>query len=438
MRHRQILPHCLIGLCLSACLDPTVAPRVNTVPPSDASAPQSEQSVLQFAQGTSAETQQFLRMLDGLYRQDPALLAGRVRSNALAVQSASRASPLRPELSLVGQTIGSDALSLQLRQPLFDFGRREAEVAQLQAQRQVSEQGVDEVRHALLSEALIAMEAARFAKQRIALHRRQIKDYGDARVAAQQLVYLNLAAASELRLAEVEQQKAQIDLDLAQQDLADAGLVWQGLFPNTDIPTTVEPGALRRASGIAQVESAVQVAATSNLTVRDLQAERQLLQTGRDLEDRNYLPSIGVVAGADLLNIDDNPLSVGLTLDVPLLNRDRTDALTQLDAEVSANMAEIAVQKRDIAIVIQRAAQQSVSATALARSQRRSQALLQQRVEDVDQQVRNGLAKYTDVIEARVAVFEAELNALINDHEGRLAETEIILTTGVLVPLNTL
>ena len=435
LKMRGVRSFLVVGLTLTACAPaPITAPETGGgSPESHAVAVPSRDPLTALAENAPAAEAAFLRNLSRLYSQDPSLRAGQLRGQALGERAQSLANPFRPDFGITGSTIGEGNLTLRATQPLIDFGKRNAEIARLSAARGLTEQETAAARAALLAQALTAIEEARHARARITLHRRQITEYRDAERAAQDLVDLNLATATELRLAAVEGQRAQVDLSSAQADLTDAELSWSALMGAEPLPGNVDAGVLRRLTGVATTSAAQDAALGRGTGIRQLQASRLLQEAEVETVRLRLRPTISAEASLALDGTSD-ATGLGLTLDVPLYRRNLDDDLAEARAELPAIDAEITNARRDVQTAIARAASRAQSQRQLAVQQDKSVALLRARVEDVGFQVRNGLAPYTDVIEARVDMFEAELAALESRTAARTAEAEVLLLSGVLVP----
>ena len=425
----------VLGLTLTACASaPLPAPETGggTLEVPAPVTPAADPLGALAAKAPAAEAA-FLRDLSLLYAQDPRLRAGHLRGQAIEARAQSLANPFRPDFSIIGSTIGEGNLTLRATQPLIDFGKRNAEIARLSATRGLTEQETAAARSALLAQALSAIEEARHARARIALHRRQIAEYREAERAAQDLVDLNLASATELRLAAVEGQRAQVDLSSAEADLTDARLSWYALMGATPVPNAVDAGVLRRVAGVDTTTAAQEAALLHGAGIQKLRATRILQQAEVQSARLRRRPTISADAALALDGSSD-ATGIGLTLDVPLHRRDLDDDLAEARAQLPAIDAEIDSAGRDAKTAIARAASLAQSQRRLAAQQDKNVALLRMRIQDVGFQVQNGLAPYTDVIEARVDMFEAELAALESRAAARTAEAEILLLSGVLVP----
>ena len=420
---------CVLGMIvLSACAPSPLSPP--EIEPEAQPAPDLFRAYV--AKAPAAEAG-FLQTLNRLYVTDASVLASTLRSDALDARARSLSNPFRPDIAVTGNTIGDGNLRLQATQPLIEFGKRSAEIARLNAARGLAEQEAVAQRSALLATLFVALEDARHAKARIALHRRQIAEYKEAARAAEDLVGLNLASSTELRLAEVEAQRAQVDLTRAQQDLADARLSWSSLLGSTPIPNRVDARVLRRLAGIAALDTAQDIAEVNAPSIRKLQASRSVQTAEVELTMRQRYPTVSATA---VLALDGNTdtSGVGLSLDVPLLKRDLTEELAEARAEIAAIDTELTVARRNVRSEIARAEARAASYQQLAAQEDESVTLLRMRIADITFQVNNGLVPYTDVIEARVDMFETELAALQSRAVARVAQFEILLLSGVLVP----
>lgn len=420
---------------LGGCAAGTDTTQSEPIHSTSTAVPPENPGVMRFATDAPTSTRVFLEALDALYRSDPSLQAAKLRGTALESRGLSQANPVRPEISLTGRTLGDDSLRLQISQPLIDFGKRRAEVARLAAEQGKTELALALARAALLANTFDAVETAHYAQERIALHRKQIADYAEGVLAARRLMDLNLATSAELRLAEVEKQRAEIGLARARQDLADAQLSWTHLFGERNIVSSLDPVLLRRAVGIATEKEAIRLGLVSSLALRSLAAENAVLDAQSDVIKSKRSPTIAAVAGIALAGDDkDDRFGVGLTLEVPIYRRDRQDEAAQNASDIAALAAEMVATRRELEIEIRRAGARAAAARDLAVLQSSSIGLLEERVSDVERQVQTGLVPYTKVIEARGDVFDATFNIIASRHEARLFEAEIILLTGILIP----
>ena len=431
LRGMNLLAVLILGACAQG--SDSVTADVATATPLVEDGRNAEAYLLGFADDAPQNEAAFLRAVTQLYSSDPSVVAWRTRGSALSDRARSMASPIRPNVGISGRTIGGGDLTLQITQPLLDFGRRSSEVARFSAASGLAEQNVAAARSEILAELFSTIEEARHARDLIELHTRQIAEYREAQRAAQNLVSLNLATAADLRLAEVERQGAEVARSRAQARLSDAELRWRRLMGAIPMPRHIDARALRRATGTGSLSLAQAVADERAIELRHLLATRQLQAAEIETIRLARRPTVSAAA-AVALDGDDESTGLGLTLDFPLYRRGLQEDLAEAQREIPAIDAEIANVRRNVDTAIARAETRAQTALQLAAQQDESVTLLRGRIEDVEYRVQSGLALYTDVIEARVDMFDAELSALESRADARIAETEILLLSGVLVP----
>lgn len=374
----------------------------------------------------------FLAVIATAYSYDPSVVAAAIRASAKSTAADTASQKIRPELFVSGATF-SDGLTVTASQPLFDFGKRTAAVGEFKAEQEIEVVRQAQARERLLADALRAVLNSDFAIARARLHRRQISDFIKARDAAQRLADINLLTAADVRLADVERQSAEIDLAVAQADEVAAKVLWTSVSGQAAIPNGLQPLALRKAFNVGTLAQAQQASYIRSLRLRSIGAQRAQLEAQSESLRRRNSPTISAALEA-LVGGRNNDLNAGLTISYPILRREPNDRLAERNSELSAAAVDAEAVKRELQFEIQGASLDASSARQLARSQRKSLALLTERVRDLEFQLETGLATYIDLIQARERVFETELEILAHEDDARRADADILVLSGSLIP----
>lgn len=381
------------------------------------------------AEAPAGATKTFLEALSFSYRNSVSVRGPVLRADGLDAQAESARGILRPELSASADTFNT-GVRVTARQPLYDFGKQEARVATILASRdsEIYNQAVR--RERLLTSALGAALDIRFARERAALFRRQIDDLETARATAERLAALNILSAADVRLAEVEVERARISHARARNDADAAQRLWQELDAPQALPATLDPLRLRRAAGIATLSEAEKTAKARNLAFREFDAEESAVVAEISSIERANTPTVN----AEVVGSTETDVRAGLSLTYPIFNQDRGADLAEARARLDALAAERASTSREIEQDLSSAAQRIAQAAQIAGSLDRSLALLNQRVADLETQLDRGLASYSDVIEAKTVLYTSELEILESRDAIRRGHAETILLTGALIP----
>lgn len=374
----------------------------------------------------------FLETMFSVFETDPRLTASTLRADARSATAEAVGAFWRPELTASAQSY-NNGITLQASQPLLDFGKRAARVAEIRAEQAQDELATARERERLLRDGLFAVLDYNDAMERIQLHQRQIRDFEEARVAAETLVNMNLVTAAEARLAEVERQKAEVALLGAQSDALIAQRSWEDIANGANLPAVFEPQSIRNDLGAGSATEASRIAGSENLRLRALDVSLGVLEAEVESLRRRRTPTISAAIEANL-GSDTEDTNAGLSITYPILTRAPAEELAETRAEIAALVAEQEAVRRDLRVEIDRLSTLSASSRALAAGQRNSVVLLEQRAEDLSFMVETGIATYTDLIEVREDIFDTELEILGHLNSARRADADILLLTGLLVP----
>lgn len=379
-----------------------------------------------------AATQRFLSAMSTAFVSDPSMKALSLRSAAIERRATALADPIRPELTASAKTF-EDGGTLTANQPLFDFGKRRARIAQVRADGMQEAQALAREQQSLLRDGLGAVLDVWFLSQVIGLRTRQIADFHEALTTATRLADLNLITAADLRYAEVELQRAEIDKRQAQDDVAAARRVWHNIVGQDALPSSVHFGALRRAAGIETLPKAQALSAKRNLDIRELDVREHQLAARISVLERQNTPTINATIEGDFTG-SETDLNSGLSVTFPIFRRDTRDDAAQERSDLNALAAERASVQSDTAFELRQRMSRIADLRGLVGAQRDSVELLRQRVEDLSLQLDTGLASYDDFLSAQVDVYDAELEILDNLNEINQSQAEIILLSGALIP----
>jgi hypothetical protein len=220
--------------------------------------------------GTShTGTKAFLQAMSATFSNDPSLRAASIRAAGFSKQADDLSSPLRPEVLADASTF-QDGITVTANQPLYDFGKRKARVAQVRADRLSEINSLADQKETLLRAGLDAVLDVQFASESIAVRNRQISGLRAALRAADSLERLGLITAADKRFAEVELQRAQVELTETQNASDQAKRVWVNVAGTASLPGAVDLSSLRHAAGIGGADKAMAVSALRNLEVRAL------------------------------------------------------------------------------------------------------------------------------------------------------------------------
>lgn len=379
-----------------------------------------------------AATKRFLHAMASAFSNDASLHAISLRMQASERRATALENPIRPDISANAQTYG-DGVSVIANQPLYDFGKRKAQIAQVRADGLSQTAARSDQQEDLLRAALDAVLDNWFLSETVSLRSRQIADLKDALKSAARLEQLNLITAADMRFAEVELQRAEIEMREAQNDAEAAQRVWHNVAGSAPVPPSLNFNALRKAAGIETLAKAGAVSLQRNLEIRSLDVNQQQLKADVSVLERQNSPTInatveGITGGSD------RGINGGLTVSFPIYRRDTKDDAAQVRSQIGAvDAARISVQ-RDLIFEIQQRGALISSLQSLVNSQRGSLRLLNLRVRDLSLQLEAGLTQYDDYLSAQIDFNDAELEILSNQNAIRRAQSDIVLLSGALIP----
>lgn len=376
-------------------------------------------------------TKAFLQAMSTTFSNDPSLRAAGIRAAGFSKRAEDLRSPLRPEILADASTF-EDGITVTANQPLYDFGKREARLEQVRADRLSEINSLADQKEILLRAGLYAVLDVQFGSEAIAVRNRQISDLRTALDAADNLERLGLITAADKRFAEVELQRAQVELEETKNASAQAQRVWANVAGPAPLPGAVDLSSLRRAAGIRDVEEATAVSVSRHLDMRGLDVARMRLNAEALVLERQRLPTINATVEA-VSGGPNQGVQGGLTMAVPIYQRDAQADLVQIQSRVLANdAAKVAIQ-RELRFELQQHFAKISSLEELITSQSGSLRLLKMRVEDLSKQLEVGLATYDDYLSAQIDANDTELAILSNQNEIRRSHASIILLSGVLI-----
>lgn len=388
-------------------------------------------------QNSERMTGVFLGQLETVLREDPSLLAGRLRVSRTEDSAVERRVWFRPDVSTsLSQGLdGKPAAAVEFRQELFDFGKRAEQSRALLARADFERVELDGMRLELAGRMMMHLVDAQEARLLIALNTRRKRSFAQAVERAQSLADLNMVTAADLSLAEVKLQEADRDLASAQIALSRANRGWAQLSGGAGaIPDGVSAQQLLGAFGLQSIAMAQSTSHDQNLDLRIAKARADRLRAELTAGQAESRPTINIVGTTRLDdNFSGDRTSVGLSVDYALLSRDRDQRLRDQRDAVEFSALEIADLRRRTEFDVADAWAEMGEQARLAGLDRRSLAALRERVELLEAQLPSGLTPFDQVIDAKLELFATEASALRNRFAAERAAVQLLLLTGVVV-----
>ena len=426
----RVLRPVLVMLLASACAPTTPVFETAQASATATDEPQSTSFDAALRMKGRAAGAQFLAAITPIMNEDsPRLLGTALRGDAISAERTVASRTLRPSLTLGGSTV-SEAMSLTVSQPLFEFGKRGARLERLKSLEDQQRLQLADARQSLAEQALTAAIAQDLAKKWIAVTQRRIADFRKAKANALRMADLQLIMESDVQLVEVKLNEATSDLARAQNDLLSAQRSWArlaGTAPFPDAP--LFPDLLNR-FGTGTAKSAHMIAAQNNLDLRLLQAEIAVQHSEVSVVKTGRRPTLSVQNITKLDSGNDLSNNVGLGLEVDLFSPDRDASIARAEGMSNALAADLVNMREDLTFEIERLLSEAAAADRLATEKTRSLQALEARVTALERQLEQGLATFTDLIDARSDLFEVQYEALTLQNDAQLRQADVLVKTG--------
>ncbi len=359
----------------------------------------------------------------------PALMNIEAKSGRLSDQQGF----LQPTFSAAAKSYGN-GLTIQGEQPLFEFGKRAARIANERAELDDAYLQLAHTRNQLLSEMLDATLKAKHANARIALLDQKIRDLTDTHKTAKELAVLGVLSDVDVRAAEVELRTAQVALLEARSNIQQARNLWDAKsVVAVDMPLELDVNELRRATDTGSIADAIDTAQTQSLEIRSLQASIVALEADALTLQRSNRPTISAslqtTVGGE---VDDS--DAGFSLSYPVFARAARDDLKEVRSVIASHGAELISERREIETQMQRLDTIEGHASNLAGQQRETLSLLRARANDLAQQVETGLATFSELIDAKIRIYDMQFAILGHQNQANEASADILILSGALLP----
>ena len=432
---RAVLSPILLMLLTSACMPSAASQEV--VPPvfqtdseSLAAAPRSSLHQARIGQGRTSGAQ-FLAAIEPILDADsPRLLGTALRSDAISAELNIASRRLKPSVALSGSSF-SDGAALTISQPIFEFGKRSARLNRLKSQEIQQDLELADARQNLASQALSAALSHDLAVKWIALTQSRIADFRKAKTNAQRMLDLQLITQSDVQLVEVKLNEAMSDLTQAQNDLGSAQRSWARLAGQAPFPDApLFPDLLNRFEA-GNAEAAHRVAMDRNLDLRLLEAETAVQESEVAVVRTERAPTLSVQNVTSMKSDSSMNSRIGLGLEIDLFSPDRQAVIARSEGLSQALSADLANLKEDLSFEIERLLFEAQAADRLAQEKTRSVTALKDRVRALEGQIDQGLATFTDLIDARSDLFEVQYDSLELQNQAQLRQADVLLKTGV-------
>ncbi|MDH5675072.1 MAG: TolC family protein [Myxococcales bacterium] len=302
-------------------------------------------------------------------------------------------------------------VDLELRAPLYDFGRTAAAVRARQAQRAAAEAGHSAAKNALRKTVRGAYLGWLRASELLALMAREAEDAEARKQRIEALIAEGARPEAERTPAESEALLAALELERAQAALERARLLLEQLV-GAPLPATAEPDR-----SLLEAAAVIPGPSEDDPTLRALERQRKAASDGARAEEKQSAPllSAAVSAGVQAQDLDIFPrYTVGVALKVPLWDGGRARAsadaaraqATELDARIEEHRQQQshAQQRR------------ALEASQAGRLLKRAQALLslsQKQLADAEQAMELGVADPQTVAGARTMLRRAEREVVL-------------------------
>lgn len=382
------------------------------------------------AQGRESGTQFLAALEPVLDAENPQLLGTALRSDAILAERDVASRRFKPSVALSGSSF-SDGAALTISQPIFEFGKRSARLNRLKSQEIQQNLALADARQNLASQALSATLSQDLAVKWIALTQTRIADFRKAKSNAQRMLDLQLITQSDVQLVEVKLNEAMSDLTQAQNDLGSAQRSWSritGQAPFPDAP--LFPDLLNR-FGADTAEKAHTLAMERNLDLRLLEAEADVQKSEVAVARTERAPTLSLQNVTSIQSDNDMDSRIGLGLEIDLFSPDRQAVIARSEGLSRALTADLANLKEDLSFEIERLLFEAQAADRLAQDKSRSVNALKDRVQALEGQIDQGLATFTDLIDARSDLFEVQYEALELQNQAQLRQADVLLKTGV-------
>lgn len=349
---------------------------------------------------------------------------------------------------LVDQFNRSPSIALTLSQEVLRghsmaFNRRnvvDAESALTVAQLQVKAQEMRTVRDVarFYWTWVASAETAKIAEERVTVAQEALR-IGELQLGEGRLARVDV---TRLRTEFVRARKALLDAQNTASSDRDNLLVLMGREPGMD----VEPGTPMSSSVGAPISEAdaIEAAKAGNIDLRVQRAQMDQASLSLRMAKHGLLPSLQVSGTANFSQptnkIGDDPsnttnnrnLSGRATLSVPLGNRAARGDVARAAATEAQRRNDLAGSERETLTQVAQQARIYASAAAQIELADLEVELAEQTLQAEEARAEVGRAVQRDVLEARVAVFDAKLAATRARADAQLARIELLLLQGTL------
>ncbi|MEO0357368.1 MAG: TolC family protein [Pseudomonadota bacterium] len=365
---------------------------------------------------------------------DPALLAATLYVTTVERQALRNAEWFRPTVSTTTQAlIGQDlSASLFISQPVYDFGKRRAQVSSLLTQANRTRLNITELQQGLAQDMFLAALNAQLTRAQIDLNKRRISAFQAALNRANTLLALDIVGSSDARLAQVRLDQAKKDLRTAEIGLRQSTALWARLAGTSTPPRLALADDILGRFGLNSLSRSQDLANQHSLDLKIGRADLALRQSDVIQADLATLPTVNAVSSTRLAPSGGDRWGVGLSVDYTLYSRSQRDELASTQDRVNAQQARIQAIARDLTFNVQSIWQNMQDSRELAQLERSGIATLRARADDLQEQLNTGLIPFDRVVDARSEQFDTELAALANQFAADRAALELLLVSGVL------
>ena len=386
------------------------------------------------ARGAASGTA-LLAIVEKSLQSDPSLIAARTaQTNSRASLERTR-DWIRPEATTSAQELGGSVAVADLRvtQPLYEFGKRGARIAQAQQQVAVQTFKYQKSQSALTFDIMKAALDVTEAQAEIELNQRRITAFQNALDQADQLSALNLISQSDRQLAQVRLGQSEKDLRSAKVRLTQATSTWQRYAGTGTMPPQASiAGDLLRRFGLASLDAALQQVGKNNLSVREIELEKQILLRSIELQARQGYPTLNAQGTHRAGNIDGRRTQLGITLDFTLYSRNDRDALEDAKGDLAVKDAEIEEAQRQAGFKMRELWQSMTGSRDVAALEDQSVASLRTRAQNLEEQLGSGLIPFSDVVSAQTELYSTEASALKSRFNAERAALDLLVLSGVI------
>lgn len=367
---------------------------------------------------------------------DPSLHAIEIEIRAAQYSTSTLEKWYKPTIELSGSVpiasssaTTSSSTALILTQPIWDFGRRQSNLRLAQSSGALKQSQLRGLQHELIERLGSLYVTNGYLNERRAIMKEKLDVFQALSTQISTMLDQGIATKDELDYAEIQIFDAENEITQIDFDLEDNTASWAH-YTDRPIPRYANVFTkILRNKGCKSPDSTLKRAYEKNAEI-DF-ARKQFEQSSGTLEvtKRSALPTLNGVARAEFPNGKPNT-SIGLTIDVPILNTDNKTSVKTASFEVERSKAQLEEAQRTTAFDIRSHWNTSQNGHKRQIAIQKKVESLQKREAQLSDQISGGFATFDKLIDAKVSTYEAQLKAIDYRFQSDTADLKLLKLCG--------